>query len=108
VTELTSLQPSEWPVRLITEIPLSGLSDQVRNLRSTLLRGTAYSADLEERALLSAKRIIIAAIPALFGFGLTASQLGDVKLAHLGSTVQLELGIWLRQQVAQYVGFNEQ
>jgi mediator of RNA polymerase II transcription subunit 12 len=108
VIALTSLQPCAWPVRLITEIPLSGLSDQVRNLRSTLLRGTAYSADLEERALRETKRNIAAAIPALFGLGLTASQLGDVKLAHLGATVQLELGIWLRQQVAQYVGFNEQ
>jgi mediator of RNA polymerase II transcription subunit 12 len=108
MTALTSPQPSVWPVRLITEIPLSGLSDQVRNLRSTLLRGTTYSADLEERALNSAKRGIAAAIPALFGLGSTASKLGDVKLTHLGPTVQLELGIWLRQQVAQYAEVDEQ
>jgi mediator of RNA polymerase II transcription subunit 12 len=95
-------------VRLITEFPVTGLSDQVRNLRSTLLRGTAHSADLEEQALNYAKHSISGAAPALFGFNLTVPSHSDLKLEQLSSTVKLELGIWLRQQVAQHAEVNEQ
>lgn len=95
-------------MRLITEFPLTGLSDQVRNLRCTLLRGTAHSAELEEQALDLAKQSISRAVPALFGLGLTALSQAEVKVAELNSTVRLELGIWLRQHVAQHAEVNEQ
>ena len=39
-TDLSS--PHSWPLRLVTEIPLSGLTDQIRTLRNTLLRGTMH------------------------------------------------------------------
>lgn len=95
-------------MRLITEIPLSGLPDQIRTLRSTLLRGTAHSADLEQRALEHAKDIISNSIPALFGRYNTATKLPRTTFDTLSSTVKLELGIWLRQHVAQYAEVNQQ
>ncbi|KAF2819996.1 mediator of RNA polymerase II transcription subunit 12 [Ophiobolus disseminans] len=103
--DLTS--PSAWPVRLITEFPLTGLSDQVRNLRCTLLRGTIHSAEVEEQALGLAKRSISQAVPALFGLDLAASGQPETKVADLSSTVRLELGIWLRQRVAQYAEVSD-
>jgi mediator of RNA polymerase II transcription subunit 12 len=102
------LQVSSWPVRLITAFPLTGLSDQVRNLRSTLLRGTAHSADFEEQALNLAKCGISRAVPALFGLDVVASEQTVFRAGELSLTAKLELGIWLRQGVAQYADINEQ
>lgn len=99
--------PNSWPVRLITEIPLTGLSDQVRNLRYTLLRGTPHSVESEAQALDSAKRSIAQAIPALFGLNRAAVSYQEVRLRGLSPTLQLEVGIWLRQQVAQHTVINE-
>jgi len=95
-------------VRLITEIPLSGLSEQVRVLRGTLLRGTIYSADEETQALDHAKDVIRQQAPSLFGteFGNKVSMAD--KLMNLSSSIQLELSIWLRQQVASNAEFVEQ
>ena len=95
-------------MRLITEFPLTGLSDQVCNLRSTLLRGTAHSADLEEQALNLAKHNISLTVPALFGLSFHDSSHVKVELEELTSTVRLEIGIWLRQRVAQHAEVNEQ
>jgi len=95
-------------VRLITEFPLTGLSDQIRNLRYTLLRGTTHSAEYEEQALGLAKQSISQAVPALFGLHLAATGQPEIQVAELSSTVRLELGIWLRQRVAQYAEVNEQ
>jgi mediator of RNA polymerase II transcription subunit 12 len=103
-----SEQPRSWTVRLITEFPLAGLSDQVRNLRSTLLRGTAHAADLEQQALNFAKQTISRAAPTLFGLNMISPTHLEVKLEGLSSTVKLEVGIWLRQQVAQHAEVNEQ
>lgn len=105
---LIEMQPNTWPLLLITEIPLSGLSEQVRNLRCTLLRGTAHSAELEGRALDLAKRNIAQAAPALFGLDISAPDLSNVKVGNFSPTVRLELGIWLRQHVAQCAQVSEQ
>ncbi|KAH3986935.1 mediator of RNA polymerase II transcription subunit 12 [Parastagonospora nodorum] len=99
--------PSSWPVRLITEVPLTGLSDQVRTLRSTLLRGTAHSTELEEQALANVKRSISQAVPAIFGLSLTIPSRIELNFAKLSGTIRLEIGIWLRQQVAQHAEVNE-
>ncbi|KAI4675485.1 uncharacterized protein J4E88_007518 [Alternaria novae-zelandiae] len=99
-TDLSS--PQSWPLRLITEIPLSGLPDQIRTLRSTLLRGTLHSAELEQRALGYAEHMISQTLPTLFGIYSTTNKLNDEELDKLSSTIKLELGIWLRQHVAQY------
>jgi mediator of RNA polymerase II transcription subunit 12 len=108
ISHADSAQPSSWPVRLITEVPLTGLSDQVRTLRSTLLRGTAHSTELEEQALVNAKRSISQAVPAIFGLSLTVPSRIELHFAKLSATIRLEIGIWLRQQVAQHAEVNEQ
>lgn len=97
-----------WPVRLITEIPISGLPDQVRTLRATLLRGTDHSADLEVQILNNAKLAISQQMPALCGTGYLDLDDRKLDIGKLGSTVRIELGIWLRQQVARYAEVNEQ
>jgi mediator of RNA polymerase II transcription subunit 12 len=89
-------------LRLVTEIPLSGLSDQIRTLRSTLLRGTIHSAELEDRAIRYAEQMIAQTLPALFGLYSTTTALNDVELDTLSPTVKLEIGIWLRRHVSQY------
>jgi mediator of RNA polymerase II transcription subunit 12 len=47
-------------------------------------------------------------LPALFGLYNATAKLNDVALDNLSSTVKLELGIWLRQQVARYADVNQQ
>ena len=101
-------QPASWPIQLITEIPLSGLSDQVRTLRCTLLRGTAYSAELEEQVLGRSKHSISQTLPALCGLAHTTEEPSKVDVDPLSTTVKLELGIWLRHQVAQHTEVNMQ
>lgn len=105
---LTKKQPAAWPVRLITEIPVSGLSDQIRTLRATLLRATAHSADWEDQSLGHAKLSISQQMPALCGVGYSAMNHSELDVSKLGSTVRSEIGIWLRQQVARYAEVNEQ
>lgn len=102
------LQPNSWPLRLITEIPLSGLSDQVRTLRSTLLRGTEHAAELEEQAINRAEHVISQSLPAMFGLYNGSVKVPLISFEQLSPTVKLELGIWLRQEVAQYAEVNEQ
>jgi mediator of RNA polymerase II transcription subunit 12 len=97
-----------WPVRLITEIPISGLPDQVCTLRATLLRGTDHSADLELQTLNNAKLAISQQMPALCGMAYLGLDERKLDMAKLGATVRIELGIWLRQQVARYAEVNEQ
>lgn len=97
-----------WPVRLITEIPISGLPDQIRTLRATLLRGTDLSADLEIQTLNNAKLAISQQMPALCGLAYLGMDDRKLNIGKLGSTVRIELGIWLRQQVARYAEVNEQ
>ncbi|KAJ4346207.1 RNA polymerase II mediator complex subunit [Ascochyta clinopodiicola] len=99
--------PAAWPVRLITEIPISGLPDQIRTLRATLLRGTAYSADWEDQCLDHAKLSISHQMPILCGMGYSTLDHPKIDIGKLGSTVRIELGIWLRQQVAWFAELNE-
>jgi mediator of RNA polymerase II transcription subunit 12 len=95
-------------LRLITEIPLSGLPDQIRTLRNTLLRGTAHAAELEGQALAYTEHMISQTLPALFGLYNTTTNLNDVELGNLSPTVKLELGIWLRRYVARYANVSQQ
>ncbi|KAF2176168.1 hypothetical protein K469DRAFT_678997 [Zopfia rhizophila CBS 207.26] len=95
--------PSAWPLRLITEIPRSGLPEQVLNLRSTLLQGTGYSVESEDQMLDDAQDAIQQQIPNLFDMAPLVNQPVDINMANLSSTVRLELSLWLRQQVAANV-----
>ncbi|KNG47429.1 hypothetical protein TW65_05980 [Stemphylium lycopersici] len=99
--------PTSWPLRLVTEIPLTGLPDQIRTLRSTLLRGTVHSPELEQRALGYAQHMIAQTLPTLFGLYSATARLNEAELDKLSSTVKFELGIWLRRQVAQYAEVNQ-
>lgn len=94
-------------MRLLTEIPLTGLSDQTRTLRSTLLRRTAHSADSEEQMLACAELQISYTLPIMFGIYNTQVQVPDISLDQLSPTIKLELGIWLRSQVASYAEVNQ-
>jgi mediator of RNA polymerase II transcription subunit 12 len=90
------------------EIPVTGLSDQVRNLRSTLLRGSAHSAEFEAQSLNSSKHTISQAIPGVLGLNLTVPSHAGVKQTEASATIRLELGIWLRQHVAEHAAVHEQ
>lgn len=87
---------------------MSGLPEQVRVLRGTLLRGTIYSADEEAQALDHAKDVIRQQAPSLFGTEFANKVAVADKLLNLSSSIQLELSIWLRQQVASNAEFVEQ
>lgn len=91
--------PSSWPLRLITEIPLTGLPEQVLNLRSTLLRGTKYSNQVEEQSLDNAEAAIRQKLSGLFATAMVEDPPPELSVASLSSTVKLELAVLLRQQV---------
>ncbi|KAF2265315.1 hypothetical protein CC78DRAFT_579454 [Lojkania enalia] len=95
--------PSAWPLRLITEIPLTGNTEPVLNLRRTLLRGTNYSAEAEEQLLDEAEWAIQRQVPGLFDMDLFPDHQASVDTRALSTTVKLELGVWLRSQVASNV-----
>jgi mediator of RNA polymerase II transcription subunit 12 len=76
-------------VRLLVEIPVTGLSDQAQSLHSS-------------------KHTISQAIPALFGLNLTDPSHAGAKLGEISPAIRLELGIWLRQHVAQHAEVHEQ
>lgn len=92
--------PSSWPLRLVTEIPLSGLSENVQNLRNTLLRSTIYSVEMEEQAIEAAEASICHQLPGLFNISNLENTQSPFAINKLSSTVRLEVGAWLRQEVA--------
>ncbi|PVI06555.1 hypothetical protein DM02DRAFT_638614 [Periconia macrospinosa] len=99
--------PSAWPLRLVTEIPLSGLSENVQNLRNTLLRGTSYSVEMEEQAIEAAETTICHQLPGLFNINHLNSVQPGSAFKEYSSTVRLEVGAWLRQEVAASMEFME-
>ncbi|KAF2000788.1 hypothetical protein P154DRAFT_522377 [Amniculicola lignicola CBS 123094] len=94
---------SAWPLRLITEIPLAGLPEQILNLRRTLLGGTAYSVDDEERTLDDVEALIQQQAPSMCDTTFMYDNPVYANTVGLSATVQLELGIWIRSQVAANV-----
>ncbi|KAF1958736.1 hypothetical protein CC80DRAFT_441342 [Byssothecium circinans] len=99
--------PSAWPLRLITEIPLTGLSEPVQNLRYTLLRGTCYSADVEEHDIITMEERICQQLPGLFCISDSVDVHNMSVVQMPDPTVRLEVGAWLRQQVAESMEFVE-
>lgn len=83
----------------MTEMPLSGLSIHVQNLRRTLLRGTVYSVDAEEQAIAATQDAIRGQLPGLFDVGMNNHGRATISVTSLNPTVRLEIGIWLREQV---------
>jgi mediator of RNA polymerase II transcription subunit 12 len=63
---------------------------------------------LEEQMLDHAKLAISQQLPILCGIGYSDHDDAKIDIGKLGSTIRIELGIWLRQQVAQYAELNEQ
>jgi mediator of RNA polymerase II transcription subunit 12 len=101
-----TLQTS-WPLRLVTEIPLTGLPPQVRNLRSTLLRGTNYSTEQEEQSLGEAESIVRRTLPILFADPILGHERNELNIPRLSSSVQYELAMILRKQVAANIQLIE-
>ncbi|CAI6335821.1 unnamed protein product [Periconia digitata] len=97
--------PSAWPLRLVTEIPLSGLSENVQNLRNTLLQGTIYSVEMEEQAIEAAETTICHQLPGLFNIRNMGFLQPNPTAVDFSSTVRLEVGTWLRREVAASVEF---
>jgi mediator of RNA polymerase II transcription subunit 12 len=102
------MEPTAWPVRLLTEIPLSGLPVEIRNLRNTLLQGSGFSAAAEERMFNLTQESIKQHIPNLFDMATLVDHPPEINTANLSSTIRLELSVWLRQQVAENVEMVEQ
>ena len=55
-----------------------------------------------------AKSAISQQLPILCGLSDSGFEQTTIDVSKLGSTVRIELGTWLRQQVAQFVEVNEQ
>ena len=72
----------------------------MRILRSTLLRGTGYSVEDEEQALSEIKGSIRRQASRLFGMEPTMDYSHGDRLGNICSSIQLEVGVWLREQVA--------
>lgn len=101
-------QTSFNPSRLIVEIPLSGVPEHVRNLRSTLLRGTPHSTESEEVHLDQAESAIRSHLSGLFGTGRWNDNPPGLDMTNLSPTIRLELALLLRYQVASNVRVTEQ
>ena len=89
----------------MTAMPLSGLSVHVQNLRRTLLRGTIYSVDAEERAIAATQDAIRQQLPGLFDADMSSYVHTAVNIALLSPTVRLEVGVWLREQIVASTEF---
>ncbi|KAJ4358537.1 RNA polymerase II mediator complex subunit [Didymosphaeria variabile] len=92
-----------WQLRLLTEVPLSGLSEQVLNLRSTMLRGTVYSVDIEDGLILGAKEAILQQLTDLTCASNKSMRKMTLDIGRLSRTMHLDIAIWLRRQVAATV-----
>ncbi|KAL1613069.1 RNA polymerase II mediator complex subunit [Paraconiothyrium brasiliense] len=93
-------EATAWQLRLLTEVPLSGLSEQVLNLRSTMLRGTVYSVDVEDDLILSAEETILQQLTDLTYARNKSMRKETLDLGRLSRTMCLDIAIWLRRQVA--------
>lgn len=101
------IQTSAWPLRLLAEIPLTGLSIQVLNLRGTMLRGTSYSIKTEKEQIHNTEERILSHLNNCSRAGPGGSGQMALDIKPLSRTVCLETAIWLRHQVAMTVeGFE--
>ncbi|KAF2021724.1 hypothetical protein BU24DRAFT_457677 [Aaosphaeria arxii CBS 175.79] len=95
-----SSSPMAWPLRLTTEIPLTGLTEQVRNLRNTLLRGTPHATEAEEQSLDDAEEIIRQHLPNLYRQIMVDTPTRELDLSGFSATVRLEIATLLRHRVS--------
>jgi len=96
-------QAPGWPLRLLIEVPLTGLSEHVYNLRSTLLRDSPYSVETEELLIANTEEVICRQLPSIFGTNIETDSPAPIEFEGLSQTVRLEAAIWLREQVAATV-----
>lgn len=81
---------------------MSGLSEQVVNLRSTVLRGTPYTVDMEDEQIFSVENAILEHMTrSSIECSINVRTAIDIKL--LSRTVCLETAVWLRQQVTSTI-----
>ncbi|OCL08825.1 hypothetical protein AOQ84DRAFT_388572, partial [Glonium stellatum] len=93
-------QNADCHFRLIAELPLNDLSDHVLNLRHTLLQSVGFPIESEEKMLDDAQDFVIHQIPTLFESSEMVAEAPEVALSELSTTIKLDLGRWMRQQVA--------
>lgn len=72
-------------------------------MRSTLLRGTPYCTEEEERCLDDAENLLRTQLAGLFGADMLDHVTSECDIARLHSTVKLELAFLLRHQIAATV-----
>ncbi|KAJ4287010.1 RNA polymerase II mediator complex subunit [Kalmusia sp. IMI 367209] len=89
---------STWPLRLLTQVPLTGLAEQEYNLRNTLLRGTRYTVEEEQQFIERTKEIILKQLPTFRDAGYESPQ-RSLEIESLSQTIRLESAMWLKTQV---------
>ncbi|KAF1966910.1 hypothetical protein BU23DRAFT_559754 [Bimuria novae-zelandiae CBS 107.79] len=92
-----------WQLRLLTEIPLTGLSTQVLNLRRTMLRSTSYPVAMEEELIFETKETILRQLTDCSRLESGFDCRTTLDTNRLSRTICLELAMWLRRQVASAV-----
>lgn len=90
-------------LRLIAELPLTGLPDHVINLRHTLLQSMGFPIESEQQTLASAQDFIMQQVPNIFESTPPVGRLIQIHISDLSTTIRLRLGCWIRQQVASKV-----
>lgn len=98
--QLTFGQAPLSPRCLINEMPLSGLSDQVRNLRDSLLQRTPHSAEEEEQQKENAERVVREHLARTFSIPPHHECPSELDITTLSATVKFELAYFLRHHVA--------
>jgi mediator of RNA polymerase II transcription subunit 12 len=72
----------------------------VLNLRHTLLQGIGFPIESEEKILDDAQNFVIHQIRTLFESTKMVAEAPEIELSKLSTTIKLDLGRWMRQQVA--------
>ena len=77
------------------------------NLRHTLLQGIGFPIESEEQILDDAQDFIAHQIPTLFESTKMVAEAPGIEPSQLSTTIKLNLGRWMRQQVASKIEIVE-
>ncbi|KAI9885398.1 MAG: hypothetical protein M1823_002825 [Watsoniomyces obsoletus] len=113
VDSVGDLQEASCEVRLLAEIPRSGLSTSIINIRRMLLKRVGLTSEMEQRMLEDARSRVAAMIP---GGSPSDSETKSSPSADLSSTqcwllglsgtIKWELSQWVLQQAAALINAN--
>ncbi|KAI9848532.1 MAG: RNA polymerase II mediator complex subunit [Sclerophora amabilis] len=109
-----SLERDPCEIRLLSQLPLSGVSEHVINLRRMLLSSIGVSVDQEDLQASQMKSQISKLAPELFSPGEMQETNSEMcldfqpeNLSRLSRTVKCDLSRWIRRQVGQHVTKGE-